>query len=135
MKSEKTNKKWIISLSILTGVVFILSISLLTLTLQQYSSSKQTEAPAPVAANTTPANAEVSETDNSSSAEEPMEEIYIVKNYNGKIGIFIKGDENPFQVIDIDPSLLPEKDQEELSDGLEIKGAENLRQIIEDFDG
>lgn len=133
MKSEKTNKKWIISLSILTGIVFVLSISLLTLTLNQYS-SKQAVVPTPTADASAQANTQASDSEDSS-AEKAVEEIYIIKNYQGKIGIFIKGDENPFQILDIDPSLLPEKDQEELSEGLEIKGAENLRQIIEDFDG
>lgn len=133
MKIEQRNKKWIISLSILTGIVFVLSISLLALTLNQYS-SKQTVVPTTTADASAQANTQASDLEDSS-IDKSMEEIYIVKNYNGKIGIFIKGDENPFQVIDIDPSLLPEKDQEELSEGLEIKGAENLRQIIEDFDG
>lgn len=133
MKIEQRNKKWIISLSILTGIVFVLSISLLTLTLNQYS-SKQAVVPTPTADASAQANTQASDSEDSS-AEKAVEEIYIIKNYQGKIGIFIKGDENPFQILDIDPSLLPEKDQEELSDGLEIKGAENLRQIIEDFDG
>lgn len=133
MKIEQRNKKWIISLSILTGIVFVLSISLLTLTLNQYS-SKQAVVPTPTADASAQANTQASDSEDSS-AEKTVEEIYIIKNYQGKIGIFIKGDENPFQILDIDPSLLPEKDQEELSEGLEIKGAENLRQIIEDFDG
>lgn len=133
MKIEQRNKKWIISLSILTGIVFVLSISLLTLTLNQYS-SKQAVVPTPTADASAQANTQASDSEDSS-AEKAVEEIYIIKNYQGKIGIFIKGDENPFQILDIDPSLLPEKDQEELSEGLEIKGAENLRQIIEDFDG
>lgn len=133
MKIEQRNKKWIISLSILTGIVFVLSISLLTLTLNQYS-SKQTVVPTPTADASAQANTQASDSEDSST-EKTVEEIYIIKNYQGKIGIFIKGDENPFQILDIDPSLLPEKDQEELSEGLEIKGAENLRQIIEDFDG
>ena len=71
----------------------------------------------------------------SSSQEESAEEyLYLVKQYDGNIGIFNAGESSPFKVIETDVSLLPSFDRIALEDGIEIYTEEELDAIIEDFD-
>jgi hypothetical protein len=62
------------------------------------------------------------------------EYLYILKKYNGCIGVFNAGESVPFKVIDTDVSLLPSFDRIALEDGIEIYTEEELDAIIEDFD-
>lgn len=57
----------------------------------------------------------------------------IVREYNGRIGVF-KGESSvPYRVIDYDVSLLSEFDREQLQEGVVMETEEELRQFIEDI--
>lgn len=105
-----------ILITILAIVVLSLSITLLCLSF--YRRDIQT--------NTT----QISETTNENNSHQ-----YILKEYQGKVGIFKPGEETPEEVLDIDPTILPETDQEDLRNGIFIDNADELRTLIEDFDG
>lgn len=57
----------------------------------------------------------------------------VVREYNGRIGIFRGGSETPARIIDYDVSLLSEFDRAELRKGLVIETEAELRQLIEDL--
>ncbi|MDE7105330.1 MAG: hypothetical protein K2O36_05560 [Ruminococcus sp.] len=57
----------------------------------------------------------------------------VVKEYNGRIGVF-KGESSiPYRVIDYDFSLLSEYDREQLTEGIVIESDKELQQFIEDI--
>lgn len=57
----------------------------------------------------------------------------IVREYNGKIGIFRGSGDKPYKVIDYDVTLLSEYDREQLSTGMIMESDEELRKFIEDI--
>lgn len=59
----------------------------------------------------------------------------IVREYNGKIGVFRGSGDKPYKVIDYDVSLLSEYDREQISGGIVMESDEELRQFIEDMSG
>ena len=61
-------------------------------------------------------------------------QIYTVKEYNGKIGIFEEGEKNPFTVLDTFTFILPDYDRDMLKDGFTVDG-KYLYGIIEDYTG
>ena len=58
---------------------------------------------------------------------------FVVKAFQGKVAVFLEGEENPAIVLDTVVATLPFTDQEELSKGIKIKGSDALRQAIEDL--
>lgn len=68
-------------------------------------------------------------------ASKQNESLYIVKEYNGHIGVFRDGDKLPFEEIDIDVSIFPEEDQKLLHDGIQARGTAELTRVIEDYEG
>ena len=58
---------------------------------------------------------------------------YIIKEYDGKIGVYKAEEKNPFQVIDIPVYLLPPYDKTELQSGIPVENEEKLQQILEDY--
>lgn len=68
-------------------------------------------------------------------ASQQNESLYIVKEYNGHIGVFRDGDKLPFEEIDIDVSIFPEEDQKLLHDGIQARGTAELTRVIEDYEG
>ncbi len=75
---------------------------------------------------------------NSSSSEKPVstsEEMeYILKAYEGHIGIFRKGESIPIEEMDVSLEDLPQADQEMLREGIPAKDKESLRSIMEDYE-
>ena len=75
---------------------------------------------------------------NSSSSEKPVstsEEMeYILKAYEGHIGIFRKGESIPIEEMDVSLEDLPQADQEMLREGIPAKDKESLRYIMEDYE-
>lgn len=61
--------------------------------------------------------------------------LYCIKEYDGKIGVFSPDNSTPIQIIETNPALLPEYDQEMLKSGIYLYSNEELRQLTEDFDG
>lgn len=59
---------------------------------------------------------------------------YLLKEYNGKIGIFETGSDTPIQIIDIPINTLPEEDIKSLKLGIRVKDVDALNKIIEDFE-
>ena len=60
---------------------------------------------------------------------------YIVKEYGGKIGVFIKGNTRPESILEIYVFTLPEGDAAKLKDGITVTGEDRMRSLIEDFTG
>lgn len=58
---------------------------------------------------------------------------YVVKAFNGKIGVFIKDSETPVQTLDVPVDTLPEQDRAVLEAGITVTGRENLRKTLEDY--
>ena len=59
----------------------------------------------------------------------------IVREYNGKIGIFRGSADKPYKIIEYDVNLLSEYDRHQISEGIIIESDEELRQFIEDISG
>lgn len=57
----------------------------------------------------------------------------VVKEYNGRIGVFKGESSTPYRVIDYDFSLLSEYDREQLTEGIVIESDRELQQLIEDI--
>ncbi len=61
-------------------------------------------------------------------------DIYTVKEYEGKIGVFYNQENVPYQEIDVDVASLPEADQALLKEGITVYSTEKLNSIIEDYE-
>jgi len=59
----------------------------------------------------------------------------IVREYNGKIGVFRGSGDKPYRIIDYDVNLLSEYDREQIEEGLVMESNEELRRFIEDMFG
>jgi hypothetical protein len=68
-------------------------------------------------------------------ASQQDDDLYIVKEYNGHIGVFRDGDKLPFKEINKDISIFPEEDQKLLRDGILARGTAELTLVIEDYEG
>lgn len=59
--------------------------------------------------------------------------ICVVREYNGRIGVFKGESERPYRVIDYDFSLLSDYDKEKLTEGVVMSSESELQQFIEDI--
>ncbi|MCH3972192.1 MAG: BofC C-terminal domain-containing protein [Oscillospiraceae bacterium] len=59
--------------------------------------------------------------------------LYLVKTYNGKIGIFRVGETKPFRVLEVETASLPPADQELLRSGISVQSTQELQSVIEDY--
>lgn len=59
--------------------------------------------------------------------------LYILKEYNGQIGIFKAGEETPFKTVEIDLSDLPQGDAEMLKKGIRLYDEQSLQKAVEDY--
>lgn len=57
----------------------------------------------------------------------------IVREYDGKLGVFRGDSPTPYRIIDYNVSLLSDYDRELLSEGIVINSEEELRVFIEDM--
>lgn len=62
-----------------------------------------------------------------------QQEIYTIKEYEGKIAVFKDFDKNPFMVYEAYTSLLPEQDRQRLENGIKVDNSTDLQRIIEDY--
>ena len=60
---------------------------------------------------------------------------YVVREYNGKIGVFVRGSNVLQETLNVRVSDLPILDRERLGSGIIAQNDEQLCKIIEDFDG
>ena len=78
-------------------------------------------------------NADTSNTEsNDSSLENSLDEIYTVKEYLEKIGIF-DSEGRLLQILEVYIKTLPEADKRLLREGFEVSGKKQLNSIIEDY--
>lgn len=61
-------------------------------------------------------------------------EDYVVRTYDGKIGVFKNDEKTPYQMIDVEVSSLPQTDQLLLATGIRADNPSDLQQIIEDYE-
>ncbi|XOQ49210.1 MAG: BofC-C domain-containing protein [Eubacteriales bacterium] len=60
--------------------------------------------------------------------------VYIVKEYEGHIGIFYNDESKPYEEIQVDVSSLPEADRKLLKEGIKVTDTDRLNSIIEDYE-
>lgn len=60
-------------------------------------------------------------------------EQYIVKEYDGRIGVYIPGDTVPSRVIQVYVAYLPEIDRAKLRTGIVVDGRRALENLLDDF--
>ena len=60
---------------------------------------------------------------------------YILKEYNGKIAVFLGTNSKPLDIFDVEFSSLPYSDRQELIKGIKADDLKKIYQIAEDFDG
>ena len=58
---------------------------------------------------------------------------YILREYNGRLALFIKGNSKPNTIFNVYTDNLPDMDKFKLKDGIEAENREELMQLIEDF--
>lgn len=58
---------------------------------------------------------------------------YIVKEYQGKIGIFTPGNQNPGQVLNVYVTSLPQSEQKRLEAGIRVSTHVGLLEMIENY--
>ena len=62
-------------------------------------------------------------------------EKYIMRDYNGRIAVFVYGEDEPQEVFDVFTSSLPRGEAERVYKGITVEGDEALQKLIEDFTG
>ncbi len=62
-------------------------------------------------------------------------EKYILRDYEGRIAVFVYGEDEPQEVFDIFTSSLPRDEAERVCEGITVEGDEALQKLIEDFTG
>ncbi len=64
----------------------------------------------------------------------PEDTGYVLRAYEGHIGIFRTGEDTPIEEMDVKLESLPEADQKLLEEGIPAKDKETLRSIMEDYE-
>lgn len=65
--------------------------------------------------------------------EESEEDVYVLKNNEGMLCVYMKGEDKPVLNTDTNISVLPKEDQKKLEEGIEVKGEKELHQALEDY--
>ena len=60
-------------------------------------------------------------------------EPFILKEYDGRIGVFVPGDDTPSEIVPVYVLYLPEADRKALASGISVSGRKALRAMIDDF--
>ena len=68
-------------------------------------------------------------------AEPDASEMYVLRDYTGRIAVFACGEDEPLEVFDIFTSSLPKSEAERVRKGITVEGGEALQRLIEDFTG
>lgn len=61
------------------------------------------------------------------------EDIYIVKEYDGKVAVFRQGENTPLNTTTQMVVDLPDRDRKTLKEGVQVTGKEKLRKLMEDY--
>ena len=62
-------------------------------------------------------------------------DVYTVKDYNGRIGVFVNDSEIPSSTLDVFVNSLPIADRNDLEKGITVYSQQELSRLIEDLDG
>ena len=65
--------------------------------------------------------------------EEETDYRYILRSQNGRLAVYMKGEEEPRMEFDIPVQVLPEFDQRQLENGILVKDYPSLVSLIEDY--
>ena len=65
--------------------------------------------------------------------EEEEDYRYILRSENGRLAVFITGEEQPRMEFDVPVRVLPELDQRQLEEGITVKDYPTLVSLIEDY--
>lgn len=60
---------------------------------------------------------------------------YVLKIYQGKVALFRENSDKPYQISEIEAYLLPDADRQVLEKGISADNEEELKAILEDWDG
>lgn len=60
---------------------------------------------------------------------------YILTEYDGRLAVFIDGENTPVTVYNTYTDTLPQQDKELIQKGIRIEGTEKLQRLIEDYTG
>ena len=58
-----------------------------------------------------------------------------MRDYNGRIAVFVYSEDEPQEVFDVFTSSLPRGEAERVYKGITVEGDEALQKLIEDFTG
>lgn len=75
---------------------------------------------------------EVSAVENSGNSVN-YQQIYIVKEYNGKIAVFEKGRDEPYRTTNMSVNFLPDYDKKLLVNGIELQTQQEVDLLLEDY--
>lgn len=123
----------IISLTVCTVLVILL----LTLTLLTANQSRIEPYSSPSSQ-----NGQIYSTANPPSSQENSEvtamaeeaEAYVVREFEGHIGVFKGESDKPLQEVEVEVSSLPKADQLLLAGGIKVTGEKQLKSILEDYE-
>lgn len=65
-------------------------------------------------------------------SQEP-EYVYMLREYEGRIGVFQYGSEEPEQILDVPVKYLPEYDQVQMAQGIPCHSYQELTALMEDY--
>ncbi len=65
--------------------------------------------------------------------EESQEDVYVLKNNEGMLCVYEKGEDKPVLNTDTNVSVLPKEDQKKLEEGIEVTGEKALHKALEDY--
>ncbi|MCH5300153.1 MAG: hypothetical protein J1E56_02455 [Ruminococcus sp.] len=65
--------------------------------------------------------------------EESQEDVYVLKNNEGMLCVYMKGEDKPVLNTDTNVSVLPKEDQKRLEEGIEVTGEKALHKALEDY--
>lgn len=63
----------------------------------------------------------------------PEEDIYMLKEYDGKLAVFVEGEEEPQDIFNVYIKTLPAFDQGQLHQGIKVESYGELLSLIEDY--
>lgn len=80
-----------------------------------------------------PAGKTLSDVPVSSDSEDEATGEYMLRAYNGRLAVFMKGESEPQMIFDIPIKTLPEYDRRELEAGISVRDYQSLVALIEDY--
>ncbi len=132
-EDKKYNTKLLRLMSAYALVMLLVVVTAIATNKSEQSQSQSTDTnPSAQPAQTEYVYVKIEDSTADSTAENELQEKYIVREHMGKIGIFIE-DGSLIETIDTYVKTLPEADRRLLGEGIEIIGKQQLSEIIQDY--